>query len=87
MSKSAVITARLDAETLAKVDRIAEAQGRSRSWFVAQAVREVAEREADFIAFVQVGIDEADRGALIAHDVVMAELDEMIARQKVRCRS
>ncbi|BCA59323.1 CopG family ribbon-helix-helix protein [Sphingomonas sp. HMP6] len=74
MSKSAVITARLDVETLALVDRIASAQGRSRSWFAAEAIRRVAESEADFMAFVQAGIDSADRGELTPQDRVFADL-------------
>ena len=84
MSKTAVITARIDQETLALVDRVATAQGRSRSWFMSEAVRRVAESEADFLDFVQVGIDAADRGVLIPHDQVAAELQSMIARQKAR---
>lgn len=74
MSKTAVVTARLDAETLALVDRVAAAQGRSRSWYLAQAVRKVAEHDAEFMAFVQAGIDSADRGELIPHEEVMREI-------------
>ena len=86
MSKSAVVTARLDPATLDLVDKIAAVQGRSRSGFAAEAIRRVAESEADFMAFVQVGIDAADRGELIPHDQVMAELDEMIAKHRDRCQ-
>ena len=74
MSKTAVITARLDEETLALVDKVAKSQGRSRSWFAAQAIRRVAESEAEFLAFVQQGIDEADRGELIPHEKVFREI-------------
>jgi predicted transcriptional regulator len=74
MSKTAVVTARLDAETLALVDKVAKAQGRSRAWFAAQAIQRVAEREADFLAFVQEGIDAADRGELIPHEEVFREI-------------
>ena len=74
MSKTAVITARLDAETLALVDKVAKAQGRSRAWFAAQAIQRVAEHEADFLAFVQEGIDAADRGELIPHDEVFRDI-------------
>jgi predicted transcriptional regulator len=63
-----VITARIDDETLALVDRVAKAQGRSRAWFAAQAIRKVAEKEADFLAFVQQGVDAADRGELISQE-------------------
>lgn len=74
MSKTAVITARLDEETLALVDKVAKAKGRSRSWFAARAIRHVARGEADFLAFVQDGIDSADRGELIPHDEVFREI-------------
>jgi predicted transcriptional regulator len=87
MSKSAVITARVNEETLALVDRLASAEGRSRAWFVARAVREVAEREAEFQAFVQEGIDAVERGDVASHEEVMADLDAMIAFHEARCRS
>ena len=84
MSKTSVITTRLDQQTLDLVDKVAGAQGRSRSWFAARAIREAAEREAEFMAFVQVGVDAADRGDLIPHDEVMAEMRQMIARHRAR---
>ena len=81
---SSVITTRLDPETLALVDRVSKAQGRSRSWFAAQAIKRAAEAEAEYQAFVQEGIDSADRGELVPHEEVMAELDRMIARHRAR---
>jgi predicted transcriptional regulator len=87
MTKTATITARVDAETLALVDQVAKAKGRSRSWLAEQAIRHVAKQEADFLAFVQAGIDSADRGELIPHDEVIAELDGMIDRHRARCRN
>ena len=81
---SSVITTRLDTETLALVDRVAKAQGRSRSWFAAQAIKRAAEEEAEYLAFVQIGIESADRGELIPHEAVMAELDQMIAQHRAR---
>ena len=68
MSKTAVITARLDEETLKLVDRVAKAHGRSRAAFAAQAIRQIAEREAEFLAFIQEGIDAADRGDVVSQD-------------------
>jgi len=62
MSKTAVITARVDEETLALVDRVSKAHNRSRAWFVSRAIGEAARKEAEFLAFVQEGIDAADRG-------------------------
>ncbi|WP_156680980.1 CopG family ribbon-helix-helix protein [Sphingomonas profundi] len=74
MTKSAIITARVDAETLALVDRIAKSQGRSRAWFAAQAIERAAEQETAYLAFVQEGIDAADRGELIPHEEVFREI-------------
>lgn len=87
MSKSAVITARIDPETLALIDKVVASQGRSRSWFAARAIQRAAEYEADFLAFVQEGIDAADRGELVPHEEAMAELDAMIAKHQVQCKS
>jgi predicted transcriptional regulator len=85
MSKTAVITARVDEDTLELVDRVAKAKGRSRAWFVANAVQRFAESEAEYLAFVQEGIDALDRGESIPHEEVMAELDAVIAEQQARC--
>jgi predicted transcriptional regulator len=68
MSKTAVITARLDPETLAGLDEIAGRQDRSRAYLVAKAVREMVEEEAAMRAFVQKGIDSADRDDMISQD-------------------
>jgi predicted transcriptional regulator len=81
MSKSAVITARVDEETLALVDRVSKALNRSRAWFVARAVTEAAHQEAEFLAFVQEGIDAADRGELIPHEEVFARVKARRQRQ------
>ena len=86
MKNEASITAAVDADTLALVDRLASAKGISGAEYAAEAIRRVAESDDDFSAFIQVGIDAADRGELIPHDEVMAELDAMIAKHQARCR-
>ncbi len=85
MGKTAVITARLDAQTLEMVDILAKAQGRSRSWFAAQAIQRVAESETDLRAFIQEGIDAIERGDVVPHEEVMRELDEMITEHRGKC--
>jgi predicted transcriptional regulator len=85
MSKTAVITARVDEETLALVDRVSKAHNRSRGWFAAQAIAAAARKEAEFLAFVQEGIDAADRGELVSHEEVMADLDAAIAKYQALC--
>ncbi len=87
MSVSRSVTAELDAETGALLDRMAESLGISPAAYAAGAIRRVVESEAELAAFAQVGIDELDRGEFIPHDVVMAELDAMIAKHEARCRA
>ena len=86
MAKTAVITTRLDPDTFDLVDRLATAHGRSRADFAAEAIRRIAESEADFMAFVQVGIDAIDRGEVVPHDEVMSKLSERIEAHRARCR-
>jgi predicted transcriptional regulator len=79
------ITATIDAETLAVVKRVARARGMTDAQFAAEAIRRVAESDDDFDAFIQVGIDAIERGDVVSHDEVMAELDTMIEQHRARC--
>jgi predicted transcriptional regulator len=85
MSKTQVITARVDTETLVLVDKVAKSQGRSRAWFIAKAVQRAAETEADFMAFLQVGLDDIEAGRMVPHEDVVSMLDGMIEKHRVRC--
>lgn len=87
MSKSAVVTARLDAETSERLDTLAAARERSRSWLITKAVQRYLDEELEFLAFVQVGIDDLAAGRVVPHAEVMAELDAMIAKHEARCRT
>nr|WP_233150783.1 hypothetical protein [Sphingomonas sp. BT553] len=68
------------------VEELARARGITGAQFAAEAIRRVAESEKDYRAFVQQGINAADRGDLIPHNEVMAELDAMIEKQRTRCQ-
>jgi predicted transcriptional regulator len=86
MKLDTVVTARVPAETAALLDRAAASRGQSRSAYVSRVIQDAARREAEFLTFVQQGIDSLDRGEGIAHEEVMAELDAMIAAQEARCK-
>lgn len=75
-NKSVVITARIDPETVALLDKVGAAQGRSRSWLVAQAVKKMAEEEAAYLAFIQEGLDDIAAGRTVPHEDVMAWVAE-----------
>ena len=84
MTKHSVISARIDAETLELVDKIVAEQGRSRAWFVAQAVRHAAEQEARFAAFLRDGRDDIAAGRTVDHSDVLKMMDEMITHHEAR---
>ena len=84
MATKASITSPIDAATLAMVNSLASARGIAAEDFAAEAIRRVAESEVDFRAFLQAGIDAADRGELVSHEEVMAELEAMVAKHRAR---
>jgi predicted transcriptional regulator len=68
MSKTQVITARVNPEISESLGRIAARQQRSRAWIVQKAVERYVAEETEFLRFVQVGVDSADRGDLVSQE-------------------
>lgn len=81
MEATSPISARVDVTTLKDLDRLAEALDRSRSWLVAQAVREYVKRETEFLAFVKVGEDEIAGGNFHTQEEMEGWLEERIAKR------
>lgn len=81
MNKPVTITTQIDAETHAMVLRVSEALGRSEAEFIAGAVERAAQSESDYLAFIQVGIDAADRGDTISQDEMERWFEERIAQR------
>jgi len=82
MGKSQVITARIDPEVMALVDRIALAQGRSRSWLAARAIEKMARAETAFMDFVKKGEDDIERGDYLTQDEMEAWISERIRNRQ-----
>lgn len=59
---STVITTRVDADTLALLDRVAGATGQSRSAFAARAIQQAVAAEANFLASLDEAEAEIERG-------------------------
>ena len=74
MSKTAVITARLEEETLKALDALAESQERTRAWLVAKAVERYVREEVEFLAFIKEGEDAIDRGDYLTHEEMIADI-------------
>lgn len=75
--KTSVVTARLDPETLAGLDKLAEHHERSRAWLVAKAIKQYVKTESEFFAFLQEGEDAIDRGDYLTQE----EMEEWVANR------
>lgn len=84
MSKPVVISARIDAETAALLDKVAAARQRSRAWLVADAVKRMAKEEAEYLDFIKVGLDDIAAGRTITHDEMLAWIEEKRADLRAR---
>lgn len=82
MNAPASITAPLDPATLAMVEDLAKARGISGEQFAAEAIRKVAEHDAELRAFIQDGIDSLDREGGISQDEMEAWIEERIAARR-----
>lgn len=79
MSKQTVISARIDAETSAKLDAIAQAADRSRAWLVARAVREMIARDEELMAFLKPGLEDIAAGRVHTQDDMEIWLADKLA--------
>ncbi len=71
---------RLDEEKLTRLDRLAAAIDRSRSWVINQAIEQYLDHEEWFAEAVREGVAAADRGELVPHDEAVAAARERIAK-------
>jgi predicted transcriptional regulator len=62
MSKTTVVTTRLDEPTTEALDALAERLDRSRAWIVAKAVATYVKEKTEFLDFIKEGEDALDRG-------------------------
>lgn len=77
-----VVTARIDSETAAKLDRIGIEYDRKRAWLIARAIERYAGEGAAHLDFLQEGEDAIARGEVRTHEEVMAEFSDLPDRRK-----
>lgn len=76
------VTARLDSDTQAQLEKLVAATSRSRSWLVAEAVRQYVAEQAWQVEAIQEGVRQADAGAFASE----SEVTEAFARWGVHAR-
>ena len=72
MADGTTLTTAVDGETLILLDKIAAAHGQSRERAIAVAIERYAREEAEFIDFVQEGIDDFEAGRVHTQEEVEA---------------
>jgi len=75
VTKTAVITARLDTDTLDALDHLATVQDRTRAALIERAVKRFVQEETEFRDFLNEGERAIDRGEFFTHDQMVAEID------------
>jgi predicted transcriptional regulator len=66
------VTTRIDEETQSRLDQLAKATERSRSWLVADAIRRYVEEEGWQVAAIEEGVRQADAGDFATEEEVKA---------------
>ena len=64
------VTTRIDEETQSRLDQLAKATDRSRSWLVADAIRRYVEEEGWQVAAIEEGVRQADAGDFASEEEV-----------------
>ncbi len=70
---SKVVTIRIDEEIKERLDRLAKATARSRSFLAAEAIRNYLDVQAWQIDQILQGIEEAETGKFVEHDRVVQQ--------------
>ncbi|WP_157973094.1 ribbon-helix-helix protein, CopG family [Blastomonas sp. UPD001] len=83
MSKSQIITARIDPEVMELVDRVAKAQGRSRSWLAARAIEKMVRAEVAMMDFIQEGEDDIAAGRFLTQE----QMEEWVANLRSEAKA
>ena len=80
------MNARIDRDMLRQLDEIAEEMQRTRSYLIAQAVREFVEREYASLCAVREGESDIDAGRLLTHDAALKWLEDLKAGRSPTAR-
>ena len=70
MSKTAVVTARIETDLAEKLDTLGAVLERSRAWIVAKAIERYVAEEMELIAFIQEGEDDIAAGRVHSQEEV-----------------
>lgn len=84
MAESSVMTLRLEPELRKRLDGLAKAQHRSRSFLAAEAIREYVTVNEWQVEEIQKGLAEADRGEFASEAEVRRLKEKWTGRRRTR---
>lgn len=74
MMESVTMSIRLSLQTRERLDKLAQATDRSKSWLAAQAVEAFLDLQEWQVAAIQEGLAQAERGEFVEQDTILAKL-------------
>ena len=80
MPAKPILNVRLAPETLRKLDAVAAATRRTRSFIANEALEAWIERELELIEELQIALEEGRAGKGIPHDKAMRQIDVAVER-------
>ncbi|PND27294.1 MULTISPECIES: CopG family ribbon-helix-helix protein [Sinorhizobium] len=80
MPVSTTMTIRVSPELKKKLDRIASATSRSRSFLAGEALAAYVDRELEIIDGIKRGMADAEAGRLVPHEEAMVEIFGLIRK-------
>jgi RHH-type transcriptional regulator, rel operon repressor / antitoxin RelB len=75
MKKQTLVSVRLSEPVADRLENLAQATDRSKSFLAAQAIEEFLAVQEWQVAAIKEGIEAADRGEVVSHDEAVAELN------------
>ncbi len=74
-----ILTVRIDSETKEKLEKIAKATARTKSYIASEAIREYINLNEWQIQAIKRGIDQAKKGKVISHEKIKAKWEKKLA--------
>jgi predicted transcriptional regulator len=78
-----VVTAKLPADLVARLDDVAQSMERSKSWIIRQALHEWLAEEERRHELTMEGLRDIDEGRVVSHEDILA----MVALKKAQARA
>ena len=84
MATTSTITIRVPTELKRRLDQLATAADRSRSWLATDALRHYVEDQQWQLAEIEAGVRDAEAGRIVSHEKVERWLKSWGGKRKVR---